>query len=396
MRALVPRTTGLSQVPQPHSAGRLDAAIALAVLTVTGLPLLGLGPDQCSDCSPYPAWAYLAVVAQSAPLVLRRRWPFTVNMVVAAATIAYGIADLPDPPVAYGALVALYSAALYCSRPLAYLTLVLAMLSVPAAVALSRGPTDAADYLNNLLVVATAWLLGYAAWARQVSTQLTRERAEQIQANTAAESLRAAAEERNRIAREMHDVLTHSVTLMVVQAEAGSTVAEVDSARTVFGSIGRIGRATLVELRSLLGALHTDHDGPGRAPALDARALPKLVADAADAGLRVESSLSGDWAHLGTATSMAAYRITQEALTNALRHGAGQPCVLDVGYDDEALNIRVSNQLPRRHSARTAGVPGRGLAGMAERASAVGGNLTAGPRGDEWVVEARLPSGPGS
>jgi signal transduction histidine kinase len=218
-----------------------------------------------------------------------------------------------------------------------------------------------------------------------------RERAVQLEAEREQNARVAVAEERARIARELHDVVAHSVSVMVVQAQAGPRLlAQADAARDAFGSIEHVGRGALVELRRLLGVLRTDDQQLATAPQPGLESLPLLIDRVRASGLPVNFSVEGEPVTLPLGIGLSAYRIVQEALTNTIKHAGPATSDVVVRYDTYVLEIRVADD-------GTGPVPGasdagHGLIGMAERVGIYGGELTTGPRdGRGFQVCARLP-----
>ena len=249
------------------------------------------------------------------------------------------------------------------------------------------------DVVPGWVILAGTWGLG--RWMRH----RRNEHASLVAHNSALERDReeagraAAAYERARIARELHDLVAHSMAVIVLQAQASQRVLpdDVEAAQRSLAAIESVGRAGMDELRRLLDVLLVEADGvePGSRPSLEQ--LDDLVAQVRTAGLEVTVDVDGTPGPLPPGLDLSAYRIVQEALTNALKHGGRAPTSVRVGYGTETLTIRVSNP-----AARTPAVPdqriGHGLISMRERAALYGGALEAGPdpRGD-FVVHATLP-----
>jgi signal transduction histidine kinase len=341
------------------------------------------------------------VVGQCLPLVLRRRWPFAVVLVTGLLAIGYGLSSWPDPPVPYAGLVGLYSAAAHASRRLARLAAGLAAVGIGAAMAFDWPNADLKDVVLNYLVFATAWLLGDSARGRRDQARQLEARAEQLERTRVAEAERAVAEERNRIARDMHDVVAHNVSIMVVQAEAGPVVVERDPRRAVevFDAISATGKQALAEMRRLLGVLreHPTELGPQPGVAY----IPDLVAGVRAAGLDVDLEVTGEVRSLPPGVDLSAYRLLQEALTNVMRHAGPARARVRVEYGDDALRLEVTDDgVGALGSPDTDPDPdpepnsgaGHGLVAMRERVALVGGTLRAGPRpGGGWAVTAALP-----
>jgi signal transduction histidine kinase len=236
-----------------------DPALAVATLVLSLLPLLAA--RDCG-CDPAPTWAFVLVAVECAPLAVRRRWPFGATLVIGAMSMAYGVANLPDPPVAYATLVGLYTVAAHASRRKANVAAVLAGVGLVSVVLWDKTHSDYQDLVVNAAVFATAWLLGDSARNRRDRAVALEARAAQLERTRAAEAEAAVVAERNRIAREMHDVVAHHVSMMVVQAEAGPVAMQRDpaAAAAAFDTISAVGKQALAEMRRLLGVLKTGED----------------------------------------------------------------------------------------------------------------------------------------
>ncbi len=365
----------------------VDALLAALVLVVSLQPLLAAADCGCEATSP---WGYAVVVGECLPLVWRRRFPFSVSLVCGTFTTIHGLSDIPDPAVFFAGLVALYSVAAHGSRRLALLAAVIAAHAIALSMFLDRESADLSDFTLSSLTFATAWLLGDGARSRRLAAARAEDRAASLERTRAAEARQAVVEERNRIAREMHDVLAHSVSMMVVQAEAGPVVVERDPARAVqaFDAISATGKAALTELRALLGVLRDDDRGP-LAPQPGLGQLPELAESVRAAGVEVELHVPAELPPTSPAVDLAAYRIVQEALTNVVKHAGPARVVLRVAVADGRVRIDVADD---GLGAAPATEAGRGLLGMRERAAAVGGSVTAGPDpAGGWRVHAELP-----
>jgi signal transduction histidine kinase len=363
-----------------------DPALALVVLVVSLQPLFREGKG------PIPAWGYVLVVGQCLPLVVRRRWPFAVALVCGGLTVVYGMSSLPDPPVPYAGLLSLYSVAAHGSRDHANAAGVIAAFALVGAL-LFDPAADLEDATVQSLLYATAWLLGDSTRRRRDAATALAERAEQLERTRAAESAAAVAAERSRIARELHDVVAHHLSMMVVQAEAGAVAATRDPGRTEasFDAIGAAGKQALTEMRRLLGVLK--QEGPASlAPQPGAGEIASLVAGVRSAGLDVRFTVSGDPPELPPAVGLTAYRIVQEALTNCVRHSGASAVDVSVRYDARAVELAVADD---GKGGRVEPRPGgHGLVAMRERVALVGGTLDAGPAPDRgWAVRATLPLG---
>lgn len=343
---------------------------------------LGDLPDR-----PLDVLAVGVVALQSAPLAVRRRWPavcfalvvagFTLDQLLGYHSVA-GVA-LPFALVSTGAHLDRFRRS----------TAVLGLASyVPLAVALDRrgGGEGLSGYVTFLLLMVAAWCVG--AWLRQTRAAEAEHRTH------AAESARAA--ERTRIARELHDVVTHHVTAMVVQAEAAryrtGDPAALDETLT---AVTDTGRRAITDLRHLLGVLDPGH---GTTPTTDRRTPPAgdlaaLVERTRRAGQPVEYVQEGEPPAGAGSAEAAAFRVVQEALTNALKHAHGSATTVRVRHGREAVTVEVSTDGSGSPSGAPAG-GGRGLLGLRERVDVLGGELVAGPQpGGAFVVRARIPAG---
>jgi signal transduction histidine kinase len=248
------------------------------------------------------------------------------------------------------------------------------------------------------LLMAFAWLVGREIRRRRIEMRELRARAVELE-HEREERLRvAAAEERSRIARELHDVVAHSVSVMVVQSQAAQRVLanDVDATRDVLESIETTGRQALTELRRLLGLLR-EHDGrPALEPQPSLQYLDELLTQIRDAGLAVELRVEGTPMPLPQGVDLSAYRIVQEGLTNTLKHAGADRVSVLVRYAPSELQIEIADD-GRSDPQPNANGDGHGLVGMRERVALYGGELRAG-RGDHggYVVRARLPLGAGS
>jgi signal transduction histidine kinase len=358
---------------------------------------------ECEDdCDP-GGIAVGLVLATTLPLVWRRRHPLTAGLVTGLATAAYGFARYPDlaMPIAIGGVVGMYSVAAWGGRRAAVVSGWVAVVVVVIVMTLPRADSDVVDAAFVSLALAGAWVLGDRARVQRALTAELAERAARLERERAAEARRAVAEERTRIARELHDVVAHHVSMMVVQAEAGPVAVERDPARAAgaFEAIAATGRQALIEMRRLLGVLRGDGEpAPSLAPQPGLAQVPSLVEQVGRAGLEVELVVEGTETALPAGIDLSAYRIVQEALTNALRHGASGRARVLVRYGERDLELRVWNEgSPAQGNgsppvAEPATAPGRGLLGMQERVKLFGGELRAGPGPDGgFTVDARLP-----
>jgi signal transduction histidine kinase len=337
-------------------------------------------------------------LAQAVPLAARRRFPVAVLAVTGAAFAVDQALGYPTTFASLGVYLALYSVGAHQER-LRRTTAAVATIGYMAlALVLHHlgSPLGFGDYAVFYLVTAAAWLAG-RVMRRLREQELQRRR-------LAAEA--AGAAERARIARELHDVVTHHVTAMVVQADAAQFLLGSDPQRVAAGltSVSDTGRRALTELRYLLGVLEATGEAarPDRAPAQGA--IADLVEQAKAAGQPVEFIEAGERGSRPAAVELAAYRVVQEALTNAMKHAAGEHTEVLVNHHAGHVEVEVltnGRAAPEGVGARASapaalGLPsgGRGLAGLRERVGVLGGELEAGPSPQGgFAVRARIPSG---
>ncbi len=377
---------------------RGDALLALGLAAAAyapGLSSQGVTIGELPE-RPLTPLAVALGLAQCLPLVLRRVRPAACLVVVAAAFTAYQLAAFPGTLAGVGLLIALYGAGAYVGRGRAPLAGAALVAYVGFAVALdARGSAEqVVDYVTFAVVLGTCWAAG--AWTRH------RRREAALRAQRLEEA--AAAQERERIARELHDVVTHHVTAMVVQAEAAQMLVDGAPERLpdALGSIGDSGRRALRELREQLRVL-ADGPAPVEAPRQSiGTGVRELVGRVAASGVDVALTLEGRPDPQPGAAELAAYRVVQEALTNAMKHAPGRRTAVDARYGPEAIVVDVVTDpdgepgpADRPALAVTAPSDGRGLRGLRARVHGLGGQLTAGRRADgAFVVHATVPKGP--
>jgi signal transduction histidine kinase len=241
--------------------------------------------------------------------------------------------------------------------------------------------------------VLLPWVVGRARQLSAASERAARELAERTDAERELRVRAAALGERARLAREIHDVIAHSVSVMVIQAAGARTVMDREPGRAEASlrSVERAGREALAEMRRLLGVLGSGEELRALAPQPGLEDLPELVSRTCAAGLRASISVVGDPVALAPGLSLCAYRVVQEALTNALRHAGPTSAEVNVRWRPDALELWVTDA-GGGPAERTVGSSGLGIVGMRERASLHGGSVEAGPvPGGGFVVRARIP-----
>jgi signal transduction histidine kinase len=371
-------------------------------LLLAALFLVAAQVDVWLGDVPGPALANAALLALVAPpLAWRRRAPGVAVTVTVAALGAQALLVPGTPPAglpyAGPLLIGTYSLGAYgASRRNAIAPLAAVFVGYDLVWGLSQGLTGSLVAVTTallwLLVPFGAWLLGRSVARRR---QATIAEAQTLRADRDREQERLAALELEhaRMARELHDILAHSVSLMGVQAGAAEEVLgrDPERARPVLRSIQQTARESVAELRRLLDMLRADDSGAGRAPQPGIHELDALVARMRQAGLPVALRVEGEAHPLAAGIELTAYRVVQEALTNALRHA--RPSRVDVVITRTPTRLEIS--IANDGSPPSTGSGGHGLLGMTERVSLYGGTLRAGPRSrDEFRVEAQIPLDP--
>jgi signal transduction histidine kinase len=355
-----------------------------------------------------PLWvAYLLALASTLPAAVRRIWPLPVLGVVLAASVtamAIGTGKDPSVVVAY----VLYLVALrYPQRTAAVALAVSLALTTAALVAGDLGVAHASAggvasrLATSAAVITAGWIIGAAVRQQRAYTAGLAEQAERRAQARLAEARRAVTEERLRIARELHDVVAHSLSLIAVQAGVANYVAGArpDEAARALGSIEATSRGALAEMRRLLDVLRDgDSTAPELGPAHRLADLGQLITSTADAGVTVHLEVRGSQRDLAPGVGLAAYRIIQEALTNVIKHAHTTACQVVVTYQPDAVSVEITDDGCGAPAGSAPARLGHGIAGMAERASLYGGQFQAGPLpGGGFQVAARLPldSAPG-
>lgn len=382
--------------------GTRDGVLVLLLAPVMFAPLTSPMGAQFGDLPtrPYDLRGILLTGALWLPLTVRRRWPVACLAVIASAFAIRELAAYPTTFASVGLYIALYGAGAHGPWSADLRRLAPAAAAVTTLFALfalglhGRGsPQGFADFVLIYLVLVACWGVGRAVRSWRAAEEERRRAGVEI----------AMARERARIARELHDVVTHHVTAMVVQADAAGFVLADAPDRVAAGleAIGDSGRRALTDLQHLLGVLNASAaDGEG-----DRTPVPGTLADLVEhtraAGQPVRLTERGEERTLPSAVGLAAYRVVQEALTNALKHAPGHPTHVQVRYGEREIEVEITTDpasadpprvpAPRRPPVRGGG---HGLVGLRERVSVCGGELRAGPEPDGgFAVRARIPAG---
>ena len=375
----------------------VDSALA-AMLIMAGVASLSARPTAAHP-TPTDAWAYLLVVAGFGALALRRRYPITVLAVVTAAASAYVLRDYVDNGLPVIALIALYTVASLAPRrqwgaAVAALSVLLLALTLVAGEDLS-----AADLAGNVAIFAIAAVFGDSVRTRRAYTSQLELRAVDLEANQEAQAQRAVAEERLRIARELHDVVAHAMSVVAVQSGVGAHVIDTDpaEAKRILENVKTSSRMALNEMRRLLGVLRDEGDGPvSRTPAAGLEGVDELADGLRQAGMNLAVRVEGTRPLVPPGVDLSAFRIVQEALTNVLKHAGPATVKVAISYHPDSVSVEVEDDGRGASTSPADGhkAGGHGLVGMRERVAVFGGHLTAGSRvGGGFRVAATLPFG---
>jgi signal transduction histidine kinase len=333
-------------------------------------------------------WVYVPVgLLMTVPLAWRRRSPLLVLVLVMGAFAAQSLIldPTPTPDVELiPALLAVYSVAAHGKRWVPFVGGGLSLIAGLIWLGLD-------DFLLPTVIFGGAWLAGRLVQKRQLYAQAFAERAGMLERERDVNARAAAAEERVRLARELHDAVGHSVSVMVVQAGAERLALgeERPATREALLAIERTGREALAEMSRLLGLLRTDGETLALAPRPSLGQVEDLVATVRDAGVPVELHVEGDPTALPHGVDVSAYRILQEALTNVVKHAGPAHALVVVRYGGRTVEVEVTDD---GRGAADGNVTGYGLAGMRERVELHGGTFEAGSRnGRGFAVKARLP-----
>src|SRR5215204_4467172 len=379
----------------PVSAWAFDSALALVAAS---LPMAFFASMPVPSGVPVGvvALGYALVLLHTLPLVARRRFPGAVLALCVASGLAFAALFMPPFFLGPALLVAVYSVAAYGSRWVSLAGLAVAELGL-AAVQLTPGRLERSAFLLFMGIIAVAWMLGHFVGDRQVYAAQLEERTAELEQAREELARRAVVEERLRLARELHDVVAHAMSVIAVQSGVGAHVAasrpqEVGKA---LAAIETTSRAALTELRRLLGVLRQDSDPQASLTPVPGLAnLDRLLTEVGKAGLAVRVRVEGTPLPLPAGVDLSAYRIVQEALTNVVKHAGPAHAQVTIGYRDQYVTVEVTDD---GQGAVTSGSDGQagsghGLIGMRERVAAFGGELEVGPRpGGGFRVAARLP-----
>jgi signal transduction histidine kinase len=372
---------------------RSYTADVLLAAGLTALSILSARGDS-SRGAHVPTLTYPLMLGFLPAIALRRRWPGSTLALMALAQA--GLVVLRTQPSAnvLAWLVAPYSAAVYATRRVQLViaggaAVALVLLGLP----LGHDWPQRSNAIQLIVLGAGAWIAGMVVRSRYAAAQEVRQRAHRLEREREEHARQVVAQERLRIARELHDIVAHKLSIVVVHAQAAQRVGDAARAAGLMATVEETGRSALEEMRRLLGVLRPPEEQPATSPPQPQpglAALDELLDQVRAAGLPVTLTLSGDPVPLPDAVDLSAYRIVQEALTNALKHAGPAHATVRLHYGQDRVDVTVADD---GHGA-PASVPGsgHGLTGMRERATLLGGALQAGPQpGGGFRVHVSLP-----
>jgi signal transduction histidine kinase len=373
-------------IPRPR---RFDLALAAALGVLIELEL------ALSSVRDTPLLAALLLGAVFAlAMAWRSTAPLAALGATAAAAVALAVAGTPPEELASTSiLVAILSFAIGAHLPRGRAQAGLVGVGALVAVVTALGPDQTVgDVIFPVVLFSGCWALGRVGRGRARLTAELQARTEQLERERVERERDAVARERVRIARELHDVVAHSVSVMVVQAGAARSVLDRDPDASVraLGAVEATGREALTEMRRLLGILRPAGEDADHSPQPSLDRLGALIARSRDAGLDVELHVEGRAGPLAPGVDLTAFRLVQEGLTNALKHGGRGRARVVLRWSPEMLEVEVANGVADGPAHGLAS-GGQGLIGMRERVALCGGELRAGPIGRGFVVRARLP-----
>jgi signal transduction histidine kinase len=409
-----------STASAPLARGRallIDALLALGVglVQVAGVAL-SARVGVSAGWRPLDGWAYALLAVGPAALLVRRRWPSRVLAVALACGLVYAARTYPEGPSSLAVYPALWTVALTRPRRTAWLAATGTAVAVAGIELFLYGDTmfDGEPLYAAVTVFAAMWW-GEAVRARRAYVAELRDRAERAERTREEEARRRVDEERLRIARELHDVVSHTIGVISVQAGVAAHLLHrrPDKAADSLAAIREASDEALGELHTMLGVLRQGDGDGGRAPLAPAPGLAELdalVAQAAGAGIEVKVAVEGEPRRLPSAVDLACYRVVQESLTNVVRHAGASQAEITVTHHHDRVEVEVLDDgngtdksvesavgrqsvgSDRQSRSVRSGRSGQGIPGMRERARALGGSLEAGPRpGGGFRVQASLP-----
>jgi signal transduction histidine kinase len=374
----------------------VDSLVGVTFAVLGLLSTAGRGDVPSSGYEPRDALSVALVLAATLVFVFLRHYPFTVLCVSTVATVLNNGLGHNEGFTPFFVWVAVVTVAALCDTRTTLAAAAVVFGALAGLLAFSKAGFTAGDFARNVALFFGVFMVGITIRARRLRIEALEERATAVEREREEESRRAVADERLRIARELHDIVAHSMGVIAVQAGVGEHVIDTDpaEAKAALRAISDTSRSTLTEIRRMLGVLREGDDettGPATyTPAPGLADLDRLVAEIETAGVTVAVSFAGSPVELPKGVDLAAYRIIQEALTNVLKHAGAARAEVVVRHEPGVLALEVRDD-GRGVNGRSKG-GGHGIVGMRERVALYGGTLEACPvSGGGFHVVARLP-----
>lgn len=382
---------------QPRQLG-LDALIAAGTFTLGLLGRFQIDTDIAEVFSRESDALHLFLIAlMTVPLVLRRVYPTAVFFLILAAWAAERSFDYPETLAGIGVVIAFYTIGAELSRRsslrIGGVTALFILGFTGIGVVMLESVTGV-SLITTMIITVTPLLLGREVHEQRRRVEELRERAEQAEHDREEKARRAVADERARIARDLHDVVAHQMTVMTLQAEGARRVADGSDPRVVkaLETISDAGHSALIEMRRMVGLLRAPEEESETEPLPRLADVEVLVEKVRAAGVPVDLDVEGDVRRLAEGTELSAYRIVQESLTNSVRHGGPDVTAkVAIEYKEDHLDVLIADD-GRGASADTGDGIGHGIVGMRERIAVLGGEFSAGPKkGGGYQVHAVIP-----
>jgi len=382
---------------QPRQLG-LDALIAAGTLTLALVSRLVIHPDLAAAFSRESDWLQLfLIILMTVPLVLRRVYPTLVFFVILAAWFVERALDYPETLVWTGLVIAFYTIGAELSRSsslrIGGIT-ALFILGWTVIGVVTRELLTGVALITTMILTVTPLLVGREIHGQRRRVEELRDRVGRAERDREEKAYRAVADERTRIARELHDVVAHQMTVMTLQADGARRIADGSDPRVVqaLETISDAGHSALTEMRRMVGLLRAPEEASETEPLPRLAEVEQLVETVRAAGVPVDLEVQGDVRRLTDGTELSAYRIVQESLTNSVRHGGPDvTATVAIEYNEDHLNLLILDD-GRGASTEDDDEVGHGLVGMKERITVLGGEFSAGPRtGGGYQVHAIIP-----
>ena len=379
----------LRDVDREHP-GALDSMLASLLFVGAVVSAAVPGPH---DRAPGPT-LYVLLALGTLPYAWRRRAPLATFVTASIPVIAMTSLGYSTAVIGSGLFLATYTVAAWSRTRVVAVATGFVVVLIAAVLLVSPEPMQFGELATNAALFIGALALGRSTHDRRRTVALLRERAELAERAQVEEAGRAVADERLRIARELHDVLAHSLAVIALQAGVGAHVIDADpvGAKAALTAVAQRSRTALTEVRRILGALREKDDDAGYHPLPGLDAVGDLAAELTEAGLPVQVRLEGDRGHIPAALDLTAYRLVQESLTNVVKHAGPAHAQVTIRYQPDAVTIEVVDDGHPAAVAPDQASPGHGQLGMRERVAVFGGSLATGTRsGGGYRVTARLP-----